>query len=256
MIDKLKTSTREKIRRIDINLNPYNPKTHTEEVIKKQAKNIKKVGYLGGIVWNRISHNLIDGHRRIFALDLIHKYDGTPETDYEIEVDVVEFDDKTEKEQMTYMAIGNTKADLMMIATYSKELDLAGIGVSEADIREINLYIDAEKDVDIPSFDTLLTPPITSESTAPINNLSTSMGMGVGMGTPNEKSYEERKAIVQNGKLMQQQQMLDASQSKRAYITLSFLDYDTKAEFMQYMGYDPTETMVAGEEFLEKLQER
>ena len=104
------------IKRSQINLNPINPKRHTDRAVKLQEKNLKKVGFLGGIVWNRNTGNLIDGHRRIMAMDLYYKYDGA--NDYDVKVESVELDDKTEKEQLTYMAVGNTKPDIDLIAKY------------------------------------------------------------------------------------------------------------------------------------------
>ena len=104
----MKQSETRTIKRSQINLNPQNIKNHTEEQVKLQKKNLKKVGYLGGVVWNEESHNLIDGHRRLQALDSINRYDGTPETDYDIKVECVSFDRKTELEQMAYMAVGNS----------------------------------------------------------------------------------------------------------------------------------------------------
>lgn len=38
------------------------------------------------------------GHRRIKAMDLHYKYNGTPGTDYDVKVEVVNLDDKAEKE--------------------------------------------------------------------------------------------------------------------------------------------------------------
>lgn len=118
---KIKGSEKRKISRGSINLNPYNPKKHSDDAIKRQARNIRENGYLGGIVYNEITHNLIDGHRRVMALDLINKYDGT--NDYELWVEVVHFDEKTELEQLTYMATGNTKADLSMVQSYIDKID-------------------------------------------------------------------------------------------------------------------------------------
>lgn len=118
---KIKGSEKRKILRGSINLNPYNPKKHSDDAIKRQARNIRENGYLGGIVYNEITHNLIDGHRRVMALDLINKYDGT--NDYELWVEVVHFDEKTELEQLTYMATGNTKADLSMVQSYIDKID-------------------------------------------------------------------------------------------------------------------------------------
>ena len=90
----IKTSETSVIKRSQINLNPLNPKRHTEEAIKLQKKNMQKIGFLGGIVWNRLTGNLIDGHRRVYAMDLIYKYDGSKETDYDIKVELCELDNK------------------------------------------------------------------------------------------------------------------------------------------------------------------
>ena len=124
----IKQSETRIIKRSQISLNPYNPKKHSDKAISDQKKNIQKVGYLGGITWNETTGNLIDGHRRLMALDSNYKYNGS--NDYDLKVEVVHFDSKTEKEQMTYMAIGSTKADLQMIADYYPEINLLDIGVS------------------------------------------------------------------------------------------------------------------------------
>ena len=117
----IKNSETKIIKRSQINLNPINPKRHTDRAVKLQEKNLKKVGFLGGIVWNRNTGNLIDGHRRIMAMDLYYKYDGA--NDYDVKVESVELDDKTEKEQLTYMAVGNTKPDIDLIAKYIGDID-------------------------------------------------------------------------------------------------------------------------------------
>ena len=135
------------INRSQINLNPINPKRHTDEQIKQQKKNLKKVGFLGGIVWNKNTGNLVDGHRRIQALDLINKYDGT--NDYQIKVEMVNFDEKTEKEQLTYMAVGNSKADYNLIAQYVDTIDYENVGLSEDEYNEIlNLKIDDNEQIE------------------------------------------------------------------------------------------------------------
>ncbi len=77
---KLAESRTETIKRSQIRLNPLNPKRHTDDKIRFQKLNLQKVGYMGGIVWNEVTGNLIDGHRRIQAMDSYYKYDGTPAT--------------------------------------------------------------------------------------------------------------------------------------------------------------------------------
>ena len=47
---ELKQSETRVIKRSQINLNPINPKRHSDERIKLKKKNLQKVGFLGGIV--------------------------------------------------------------------------------------------------------------------------------------------------------------------------------------------------------------
>lgn len=205
-------------------------------------QNIRKVGYLGGIVWNETTGNLIDGHRRIFALDLYYKYDGT--NDYDVEVEAVEFDEKTEKEQMTYMAIANSKADLSVIATYIDDTDLKGIGVDDATINEILTFKEDNTEVEIPTFTDLFDLP---DKTASVLEESSQ---------EKDEDYEARKQAVKEAKQSQKQEARERSQDLRSYVVLSFDDSDAKADMLQYFGYDPTETIIKGEEFIQKLQEQ
>ena len=153
---QIKQSDLVEVRRSQINLNPYNPKRHSDKKISEQKKNLLRVGLLGGITWNRISGNLIDGHRRIKAMDLHYGYDGTPETDYIVKVSAVELDEKHEKEQMTYMALGNTKADYSLIATYLPDIDVAQSGIDDYDLEQIRSFLPDPTEIEIESFDDLI----------------------------------------------------------------------------------------------------
>ena len=160
IMKELKQSETRIIKRSKINLNPINPKRHSDERVKLQKKNLQKVGFLGGIVWNEKSGNLIDGHRRIKAMDLHYKYDGTSSTDYNVKVEVVNLDDKAEKEQLTYMAVGNTKPDIDLIADYINDIDYSDVGLSEAELNDI-LSISGIDDIRLSdSLDNLLSSPV------------------------------------------------------------------------------------------------
>ena len=125
-----------------------------------QRKNIKSFGYLGGIVWNQRTGNLIDGHRRVKALDLLNKYDGT--NDYPVKVEVVDFDEKAEKEQMTYMALGSTRPDYQMIADYLPDIDTNLAGIEPYDLAQIESFLPQEPVV-VEAMDDLITPEVTME---------------------------------------------------------------------------------------------
>ena len=120
---KYKKSLTVEILRSQILFAPYNPKNHTKELVKEIKDNIKNVAFLGGIVWNSNTGNLIDGHKRIMALDVIHKYDGTPEKDYTVKVEKIELDPKTEMEQNIFQTRSRTDLDLQIVGTFINEID-------------------------------------------------------------------------------------------------------------------------------------
>ena len=212
----IKNSETRIIKRSQINLNPCNPKRHTEESIKVQKRNLQKVGFMGGIVWNSVTGNLLDGHRRIYAMDLIYG----PE--YDVKVEVVSLDEKTEKEQLTYMAIGNTKADIDLIAEYAPEIDLTHMGLNDDELKDI-LSLTEDKSV--------------SEA---INLI--------------EKTPEEKKAHVKEMKEQVKEKAEQRIQDEDAYIMLSFSNFQDKQAFCELLNIDENEKFAKGEEVLELIK--
>jgi hypothetical protein len=225
MASKLQQSETLIIHRSEINLNPVNPKRHTDEKIKLQRKNLEKRGFLGGIVWNRTTGNLIDGHRRIQAMDLIYKYDGTPEADYTVKVEAVDYDEKTEKEQLTYMAVGNTKADINLIADYAADIDLSDVGLSDADLNAIMSFANID----------VSTPEVEIETIIPI-------------------SAAEKKENVKNIKEQTKVKAIEREQNENAFITLSFSTFEAKQAFCQIVGADVNDRFIKGETVLEMFE--
>ena len=117
---------------------------YTDADIKQQKANIKKVGLIGGIQWNETTGNLIDGHKRVMSVDLIQGYDGTPETDYDIKVEAVDFDEKTEKEQLLFMAKSQDPIDYNLVAKNFSidEIDFKAAGFTEQDTEQIKMLQD------------------------------------------------------------------------------------------------------------------
>lgn len=241
----LKTSETRIIKRSQISLNPYNPKRHTEERVKQQKKNLLTVGYLGGITWNELSGNIIDGHRRIQAMDLYYKYDGTPDTDYDIKVEVVQLDSKQEKEQMTYMALGNTRADLELVARYFPEIDADAAGIDDAYLKELSAFVSIEA-------------PMPEIETFDIDDIIPAPKEGVIIDeaeqTTAELTSEEKKAKVKAAKEAVREQSEERVRNESAYITLSFSDYATKAEFCEIVGIDPECAFCKGEEVMAHIE--
>lgn len=230
---QIKQSETIEIMRSQINLNPFNPKQHTDNKIKEQKKNLQQVGFLGGVTWNRTTGNLIDGHRRIKAMDLHYGYDGTPGTDYKIKVEAVEFDEKQEKEQMTYMALGNTKADYQLIAEYLPDIDYTVAGIDEYDLKQIQSFIPSVDEVcQVESYDDLL----KGGPSAP------------------EQTPEDKKAKVKEAKQKQIEAAGERYSELTSYLTISFSSADEKRMFCELAGITEEDKFVSGSKILELIE--
>ena len=109
---KIKQPENREIQRSKINFANYNPRKITPEARKKLKANLKRVGILGGIVWNEVTGNLVSGHQRVSVIDEVNKYNSeTKENDYLIRVEVVQMDEKTEKEQNIFMNNRNIQVE-------------------------------------------------------------------------------------------------------------------------------------------------
>lgn len=232
---KIKQSETRTIWRSQINLNPINPKRHNDAQVETQKRNLKKVGFLGGIVWNELSGNLIDGHRRIKALDIIHKYDGSEESNYEVKVEAVQMDEKTEKEQLTYMAVGNTKPDLDLIANYIEDIDYTDLGLSDNEIQDILSFNDVAN-IEMVTIDDLFGPK--TKKTREEEEEET------------EDDYETRKAHMKEVKEQVKLKAEEEGLRQSAFITLSFSTFEAKQDFCDLLGVDAYATMAKGEEVL------
>lgn len=234
-VKALQTSETRVVKRHQISFNFRNPKRHKEDRIKLQAKNLKKVGYLGGIVWNETTGNLIDGHRRISAMDLYYGYDGTKETDYEVKVEVVHMDEASEKQQLAYMAAGDTKADLDLLAEFANDIDLGEIGLDQSEIDDIlNIANGSDEDtVDILSELVTPTKKVPEKGTA---------------------EYEAAKARVKEGKAKTREIAQRDAQNDAAHVVLSFSNYENFVAFCDMMGVAPDVKFVKGEELLQMFE--
>ena len=109
------------ILRSQINFASYNPRQISEFARKKLKANLKKVGLLGGIVWNEDTGNLVSGHQRVGIIDEVNRYNHqTHENDYEIRVDVAHLSIKEEKEQN--MLMNNPKVQGDFVSDILREL--------------------------------------------------------------------------------------------------------------------------------------
>lgn len=241
------TSETRTINRSQIALNPCNPKRHTDAQIKQQVKNIKANGYLGGIVWNSRSGNLLDGHRRVQALDIINHYDGTPDTDYQLKVEVVDFDRKTELEQLTYMAVGNSKADYNLIAPYAADIDLSAVGLSDDDIAAIAaLYTDNTPVAPVQDLGSSFLSPVYE-----LEKKETDFGT---IKEQRDTKPQMNVATVKEAKKAQLDRAADHHSTFQESILIRFNSEDDYADFCDATGYPMTGNLIIdGTELLKRL---
>jgi hypothetical protein len=223
---KYKQSETIVIKRSQITFAPYNPRKEDPEVVKKLKKNFKTVGFLGGIVWNKKTHYLVSGHKRVQTLDIMNEYDGTPNTDYDIKVECVELDNKTEREQNIFMnspsAMG--EFDMAKMQILVPEIDYKNAGLSEADMNIYGIAIAQEE--------------ISVGVAGVVDDFETI-----------QRPYEERKAAVKEIKAQIRQQADQKVEEIESYVMINFKSYKAKSSFMIRFGFSPDDQFIPGEMF-------
>ncbi len=165
-------------------------------------------------------------------MDLHYKYDGTTQVDYEVKVEVVHLDEKAEKEQLTYMAVGNTKPDIDLLANYISEINYSDVGLDVSELNDILAINDLGTSSLIDSLDDLLSP---------VSDIEIS---------DNENTYEEKKDHMKAVKQQVREAAIERQQNEDAYITLSFSTYQTKSDFCDLIGVSADDKFAKGEDVL------
>jgi len=214
------------INRSQINFAPYNPKNHSKEAIAQQKKNFKRVGFLGGVVWNKTTGNLISGHKRIMSMDSLFKYDGSAETDYRVKVEQVEFDIKTEKEQNIYMdaASTNTQQDVDLLRIMLPDIDYSNAGLTELDLSVIGIDIQIGEGID--------------NVTAELDQLSADQ---------KKENIKKLKKSIQSG-------VEERFEDGDPILVLSFDSFKNKSAFMRRFDLDIYAKFIKGEVFSEQIE--
>ena len=216
------------INRSQIIFAPYNPRKKNPKVVEALKKNFKKVGFMGGIVWNEFTGNLVGGHKRIEALDLIHNYNG--ESDYEVKIESVYLDEKTEKEQNIFLNNKKVQGEMdysLLAVMVSEGIEIDNCGLDNNDIQMITAIV--------PNF----------EATGENKEIKQAF-------SAIEKPYEQKKAEIQQLKKDIKNKIFE--EQKVTYVTLSFSNWESKAEFMERFGFNSDDIFIKGEIFNDKVE--
>ena len=201
------------LNRSAIHFADYNPRKLSEEARKTLKRGIKKFGLVGGIVVNkRTGLTVVSGHQRLTVMDELQKF---PENDYRIRVDVIDVDEKQEKELNILMNNPNAQGawDYDALARLVPDIDYQDAGLTAADLNMI--------------------------------------GCDFLLQTEEESSIAEAmKEVKQQVKDAAQKQAQDMD----AYLMLSFDTFEAKAAFCERFGYDPYSKFIKGEVFDEQVE--
>ncbi len=256
--NKIRQSQQLMVKRSDINFAHYNPRRISGEARKKLKANLKRVGLLGGIVWNKTTGNIVSGHQKVSIMDEVNRYENG-NNDYDIKVEVVEMDEKTEKEQNLFMNNRSVQGefdndmlkDMLVDIDYTNagmddfDLQMLGIGEIEEDIISDKFW--NEKDVS-EEHDLQHLSIVTKEGD---EDRKTDRSANFYNDTP--ENQIKRHNEVQKIK----DRILDNKTDDGgmlSYVVLSFPTPDARVRFMQTFGYGEDDKCVDGEEFARKIE--
>ncbi|KAA0126466.1 DNA methylase [Chryseobacterium sp. SN22] len=259
MDNKLKQSETIVLKRSQIKPADYNPRSITNEARKALKKNIKENGIIGGMVWNKQTGNLVSGHQKLNIADEVNKYEAG--NDYEIKVEVIDVGLKKEKELNVFF---NSKAvqgemDYKKLAQIFPDIDAVLAGLDDVDVSMIEVELPQTDHIEIPSFEPQEEKKINAEYEKSISqelsnakHTSEASIHQMERKDAEELTPEEKKAKI---KEIKEKVKENAVLQGDPYFTVSFSDYDAKAMFLEYLGFDPEDKFIKGEELQEKMEE-
>lgn len=225
-----------------IHLAGYNPRKLSDESRKILKRGIKKFGLVGGIVVNkRTGLTVVSGHQRLSVMDELQKF---PDNDYRIRVDVIDVDEKQEKELNILMNNPNAQGtwDFDALARIVPDIDWKDAGLTDADLNMIGVDYLLQTDEENSIADALsdMISPVTEQKEA-----------------DKAQRQLERAEKVAHMKEVKQQVKENAQKTVEdmdAYVMLSFDTYEAKAVFMERFGYEREMKFIKGEVFSDQVE--
>lgn len=131
-ISKFQKGETRTIARSEIHGAPYNPRVIDDAARKRLMKAIRQDGFLGTLLWNERTGNVVSGHQRLSILDQLEKTQ-----DYDLVVTVIDVDERKEKAlnvQMNNQSMqGDWDLDLLANLAADDGIAFDEMGFSEAD---------------------------------------------------------------------------------------------------------------------------
>lgn len=223
------------VKRSEITLAAYNPRKISGDARKRLKANIKRIGIIGGLIWNKTTGNLLAGHQRILILDELNGYDGTEKTDYLIRLDIVELDTKTEVEQNIFLNNRNIQGeyDNTLLADLIPQIDYELAGLSEFDLNMIA--------IEVPVFNISEHLNTVKDDFKALTEKEKAI---------NAQTYEEKKQSIIDKKEAITQGLASENAIDK-WVTVSFTNVEEKVAFMELLGYTSETKIIKGEPLLD-----
>ena len=230
------------LNRSAIHFADYNPRKLSEESRKTLKRGIKKFGLVGGIVANkRTGLTVVSGHQRLSVMDELQKF---PENDYRIRVDVIDVDEKQEKELNILMNNPNAQGswDYDALARIMPDIDYKDAGLTDADLNMIgcDFLLQTEEENSLADeLEDMMHPLVQREEAEK---------------AARQLERAEKVAHMKDVKQQVREQAQKQVQDMDAYVMLSFDTFEAKAAFCERFGYDPYMKFIKGEVFDSQIE--
>ena len=246
MDNKYFTSNSVELKRSQIRLHEQNPRVISDENRKALKRGIKKFGMVGGIVVNkRTGYTLVSGHQRLSVIDELQKYNAeTKENDYPIRVDLIDVEEKEEKELLILLnnpsAQGEWNYDTLRELITDIDYKDAGLTAQDLDIIGMDFNFQTEEENTIAGELDDLMAPVQEEHQAELAR--------------RQADRAEKTAHMKQVKQEVKEAATKAAANMDAYLMLSFDTWEAKAAFCEKFGFNPEEKFLKGEVFGEKIE--
>ena len=207
----------------------YNPREIGENEKSTLKKGLRNFGLLGGIVVNKqTGYTLVSGHQKVTLLD---EMAGYPENDYELKVELIDVDQKTEIEINFFMNNPSAQGrwNEQKVKMLLPQIDPKRAGFSNLDLAAFGVKIEVPKAQEIKK--------AIEETQRPVEELKAA-----------------RKAAVKQAKQEIAEKAAERAAEADSFITLSFTSWRAKQEFCERFGYAPDEKFISGDVFAERIE--
>ena len=246
MDNKYFNSKSVEVRRSQIKPASYNPRIISDEGRKQLKRSIKRYGVVGGIVVNQSTgYTIVGGHQKVSVLDELNKYnEATHENDYNLRVELINVDEKTEKS--LNVALNNPNIggqwDYDVLARLVPDIDYQDAGLTAADLNMIgcDFLLQTEEENSIADALEDMMAPVTEQKEA--------------KKAARQLERAEKVAHMKDVKQQVKEQAQETAANMDAYLMLSFDTWEAKAAFCERFGYDPYMKIIKGEVFDEQIE--